>query len=130
MRVRSLLFVWLAGLVPAWAAAADKLAGEALPKLGPEGLLTTAGGLALVLGLILGAGWLLKRVGNLPSSGRGLVKVLGGVSLGARERVVVIEIEDTRLVLGVTPGQVHTLHVLPATSEFERSLDEAGGPKP
>ncbi|MNN99031.1 Flagellar protein FliO [compost metagenome] len=34
--------------------------------------------------------------------------------LGPRERVVIVEVADTWLVLGVAPGQVSKLHELPA----------------
>jgi flagellar protein FliO/FliZ len=48
-----------------------------------------------------------------------VVKVVGATMVGPRERVVVIEVEDARLVLGVGGGQVRLLHTLPrvATSE-------------
>jgi len=103
--------------------AADPGAGKS-PLTGVEGLLTTLMGLLFVLALIFAAAWLVKRLGHLPLPGKGMVRVLGGVSVGTRERVVVVQVEDARLVLGVCPGRVQTLHVLPAVSEFQRSLDD------
>jgi flagellar protein FliO/FliZ len=67
----------------------------------------------------------LKRIGHLPAANKGLVRIVGGVSLGARERVVVVDVDDARLVLGVSPGRVQTLHVMSAPESFERSLDAA-----
>ena len=55
------------------------------------GLLQTTLGLMLVLALIIGIAWL---------------------SLGTRERVVLLQVGDQQLVLGVAPGQIRTLHVL------------------
>ncbi|OQX31299.1 MAG: flagellar biosynthetic protein FliO [Candidatus Sedimenticola endophacoides] len=78
-------------------------------------------GLALVVGLILALGWLVRRFGSLPGGGKGVVKVLGGVSLGARERVVLLEVEKTRLLVGVAPGRVQTLHVLEGTGSVPDS---------
>lgn len=95
------------------------------PLPGNEGLFTTALGLVFIIGLILAAAWVFKRLGGLPGGGHGLVRVLGGVSLGARERVVVVEVEGTRLVLGVAPGRVETLHVLPPKENFHASLQQA-----
>ena len=40
------------------------------------------------------------------------IQVLGGVSLGPRERAVLISVQGQRLLLGVAPGRVQTLHVL------------------
>jgi flagellar protein FliO/FliZ len=81
-------------------------------------------GLAAVLALILALGWAVRRFGRLPTGSKGAVRVLGGVALGARERAVLVAVGPTRLLLGVAPGQVRTLHVLPA--EPEASVDFAG----
>lgn len=68
--------------------------------------------LLLILGLFILAAWLAKRY--LPQVGRpGPVRVVGSTPLSAREKVVVVEIEDTWLVLGVGGGQVRTLHTQP-----------------
>ncbi len=84
----------------------------AVSPVGMETLFSTVGGLLLILVLIFGIAWAFKRYTHLPK-GRGQnMRVVGGVSLGPRERVVVVEIDDTRLVLGVAPGRVQTLHVL------------------
>ncbi len=91
----------------------EKLGVKTAAPLGTENLLQTAGGLLLILALIFGAAWLFKRYGNLPMGGKGVVKVLGGTSVGARERVVLIEADGVRLLIGVAPGQVRTLHRLP-----------------
>jgi flagellar protein FliO/FliZ len=113
------------GFFPAWAAAAP----AAATGPGVEGLATTLFGLFAVLALIFGAAWLVKRIGYLPAAGKGPVRVLGGASVGTRERVVVVEVEDARLVLGVAPGRVQTLHVLPRASDFQCSLDAQQAPK-
>ena len=96
--------------------------GNRLVPLGPQTLLETGGGLLLILLLIVGGAWLFKRYGNLPMGGKGVIKVLGGASVGARERVVLIEVENVRLLLGVAPGHVRTLHRLPLD---ERSFQHA-----
>ena len=69
--------------------------------------------LLLVLAAVVVIAWLLKRIGQpLQGAGRQL-KVIGGVAVGQRERVVVVEINDTWLVLGVAQGNVRTLHTMP-----------------
>lgn len=69
--------------------------------------------LVLVLGLILGLAWLLKR---LPGSGfrqaDGL-RVVASISLGAKERAAVVQVGGEQLLLGIGAGGVRTLHVLP-----------------
>ncbi len=70
-------------------------------------------GLALVLGLIVLASWALRRAGGARIASASAIKVLTAASVGPRERVVLVEIGDTWLVLGVAPGRVSPLHQLP-----------------
>lgn len=96
--------IW-AGIVLAASPSAWAAEGGA----GVAGMLVS---LILILGLFVLAAWLLKRY--LPQVGKaGPVKVVGATMVGARERVVVVEVEGTWLVLGVGGGQVRTLHTLP-----------------
>ena len=67
--------------------------------------------LAFIVGLIFAVAWLMRRMGNLPTSSRGALKVLTGISIGQRERVVLMQAGKTQLLLGVAPGQIRTLHV-------------------
>lgn len=62
----------------------------------------------LVILLIFGLGWLVKRLGMVPGS-KGMVRILGGVSLGGRERALILEAEGRRILVGVAPGQVNFL---------------------
>lgn len=69
--------------------------------------------LLAVLALIVGLGWLLKRLpgtGFQPADG---LKVVASLNVGAKERVVVVEVNGTQLLLGVTAGGISQLHQLP-----------------
>lgn len=69
-------------------------------------------GLLLVLALIAGIAWVLKRTGRFQIGAGGGLRMLGGLSMGARERVVLLQVGETQLLVGVAPGRVQTLHVL------------------
>jgi flagellar protein FliO/FliZ len=72
--------------------------------------------LLLVLAAVVLVGWILKRI-NLPQQSAGnVLKVISGVAVGQRERVVLVEVNDTWLVIGVAPGQVNALHSMPKGS--------------
>ncbi|HEC16930.1 MAG TPA: flagellar biosynthetic protein FliO [Sedimenticola sp.] len=88
-------------------------------------LVNTAIGLVLVLALIVGLAWVLRRFGGLPSIGKGVVSILGGVSLGPRERAVLLQVGRTRLLVGVAPGQVRALHVLSEDEWEDAGEDDA-----
>ena len=69
-------------------------------------LLQVSGALIAIIALILAAAWLVKRLGFAPKrTGVNGLKISASASLGALERVVVVDVEDARLVLGVTAGQ-------------------------
>lgn len=80
-------------------------------------LLQTTLGLLFVLVLLMGLVWLLKRmgIGNQQRRG-GFYKVLATSALGPREKIVLVEIGDTWLVLGMTSNSINTLHSMPAGS--------------
>ena len=67
--------------------------------------------LFLILGGFVFVAWLVRRY--MPGVGKqGVVKVIGATMVGPRERVVVVEVENTWLLLGVGAGQVRLLDKL------------------
>lgn len=78
--------------------------------------LVTLGKLAMALVVVLAVFWLFARVmrqfqGFQGGMHQGL-KIVGALSVGQREKVIVIQAGDEQLVLGVTSSQINTLHVL------------------
>ncbi len=69
-------------------------------------------GLLAVVATIFALAWFLRRYGRFQSAANTSLKLLGGLSVGPRERVVLIQIEDRQLLLGVAPGRVQMLHAL------------------
>jgi flagellar protein FliO/FliZ len=102
-------------------------AGTAVPSLGVGAVLQTLLGLAIVIAFVFGCAWLARKFGVAGTKRTGLVKVIGGASLGNKERVSVVEIGDTWLVLGAAPGNVRLLHTMPAGSA-QLNGTEAGVP--
>lgn len=70
-------------------------------------------GLGLVLAAIAGTAWLLRKFAPGQVAASGALRVVGGVAVGPKERVVLVDVGDTRLVLGVAPGHISTLHQMP-----------------
>lgn len=92
--------------VLAWPAAVLAADGSAA-----GGIAQTLLGLIAVLATIVGVAWFLRRVGRLPAGAQSVIRVLGGASMGARERVVLVQVGETQMLLGVAPGRVQALHV-------------------
>ena len=86
------------------------------------GFLQVLLGLGSVLAAIAGSAWLLKRLGPGQVAASGALRVVGGVAIGPKERVVLVDVGDTRLVLGVAPGHVSTLHQMPRPADEPANL--------
>jgi flagellar protein FliO/FliZ len=91
-------------------------------------------GLIVVLICIVALAWFAKRMNRLQSSSGGMLKIIGGISMGSRERVVLLQVGSEQLLIGVSPGRINTLHVLDTPLEdadantektFAASLAEA-----
>ena len=69
-------------------------------------------GLFIVVALVFGMAWFMRRMGKMNGMASGHLKVLGGISVGQRERVVLVQAGKTQLLVGVAPGEIRTLHVM------------------
>lgn len=109
--------------------------GEAL--IGMAVLGKTAAALALVIVIILICTALLKRWSNHTTRHGAHLRIVGSTAVGNRERIVIVEVEDTWLVVGVGGGRITKLHERPApeappatastppSSRFSRRLSKA-----
>jgi flagellar protein FliO/FliZ len=72
-------------------------------------LIQTIFALCLVLGLLAGLAWFMKRYGPKAQGGSAHVKLVGALSLGGRERIMVVEVGDQWIVVGASPGRINAL---------------------
>ena len=81
-------------------------------------------GLGTVLGLLGLTAWLSRRFRISSRLRGGPIEVTSGISLGARERVVLLRVGREQVLVGVSPAGMRTLHVLrePAEPEFRDQL--------
>lgn len=102
------------GLVGALPVAARAATGEdgAGGPLGVGYLAQLVVGLLIVLAAVFVLAWMLKRMNALQAPAGGAIKVLGGISVGQRERILLVQVGKTQLLVGVAPGSVQRLHEL------------------
>lgn len=104
--------------------------GAPISPISIGGALQVFFGLAVVLATVALVAWLLKRLAPGHVSAGGALKLVGGIAVGPKERVVVVEIGDTWLVVGVAPGQVTALHQLPKIEHAAtEGLATSGSPR-
>ena len=131
-----------AGPAPATTTAQTVAATPASPPSASAGSLGGAVfALVLVVGLILLLSWLAKRMPGLGGGGLAnpALRIVGSLALGPRDRLVVVEVGETQLLLGVGAGGTRTLHTLEqplpaaaakATPAFAQLLAQHFGKKP
>nr|WP_314584966.1 flagellar biosynthetic protein FliO [uncultured Pseudomonas sp.] len=96
-------------------------------------------GLLLVVGLIFVLAWLMRRVQRSGPAGNQVIELVGSRALGPRDRLVLVQVGNEQVLLGVSPGSITALHVMNepvqvpetqnATPEFARRLMEVLGNK-
>ena len=148
-----LMTSWLAmaadpATTPAPAAATPAVTAPAAVTVPPVGALTSGiggqlaqlvFGLLLVVGLIFVLAWLMRRVQRAGPGGNQVIELVGSRALGPRDRLVLVQVGNEQVLLGVSPGSITALHVMNepvqvpetqnATPEFARRLMEALGNK-
>lgn len=108
------LTFWL--LIPALALAQQETVPQAPERTGSQSdavasLATMGIGLLVVVALIFGCAWLVRRMNGLTGMNTGSMKILSVMALGARERIALIDVGGTQILVGITPSSIRTLHV-------------------
>ncbi|MFR0688389.1 flagellar biosynthetic protein FliO [Enterobacterales bacterium AE_CKDN230030158-1A_HGKHYDSX7] len=91
-------------------------------------------GLVLVVGLIFLLAWLVRRVQQVVPRGNQAIRLISSQALGPRDRLVLVQVGEEQVLLGLTPGRITPLHVMrqpvhaaesePAQPEFAQRLLE------
>ena len=82
--------------------------------------------LLFVVGLILALAWLARRMPGVAGGSHRALRVVASLSLGPRDKVVVVDVGGQQLLLGVGAGGTRALHTLAAPlPEPERTATPA-----
>ncbi len=97
-------------------------------------LASLVGGLILIVGLIYGLSWFVKRFSQGGFMQNSTIKMLSAMPLGTRERIMLVDVGGKQILLGITATSINTLHVFevpvvntaedvtPAPSDFSKKL--------
>jgi len=127
-------FLWALLVLPLSVLAAEPSATAAAPAAtapmvnsGVAGQLTQlVFGLLLVLGLIFFLAWLLRRVQQAGPAGKGqVIELIGSRALGPRDRLMLVQVGNEQILLGLSPGSITALHVLKEPVEVPTASEKA-----
>ncbi len=79
--------------------------------IGAADVMGVGSGLVVVIAAIMLVGFWYSKSRAVHGSDNNVIKILATQTLGPKERIVLIEVADKQMVLGMTSSQVQTLHV-------------------
>ncbi|MBC8995786.1 flagellar biosynthetic protein FliO [Pseudomonas sp. N40(2020)] len=127
-------FLWVLLALPLGVLAAEPVASAAAPAAtapmvssGVAGQLTQLVlGLLVVLGLIFFLAWLLRRVQQAGPAGKGqVIELIGSRALGPRDRLMLVQVGNEQILLGLSPGTITALHVLKEPVQVPSTTEKA-----
>jgi len=93
-------------------AQSENQAGTVLEPMSSPYLLKLTGGLILIVALIFLLAWLVRKFNLNQQSHSGLIRIIAGLSIGTRDRIVLLQIGEDQILVGLTPGKIEKLHTL------------------
>lgn len=75
-------------------------------------LMKLTGGLILIVAIIFLLAWMVKKLNLNQHASSGLIRVVAGLSIGTRDRIVLLQVGEEQILLGLTPGRIEKLHTL------------------
>ena len=118
-------------LLPAWPARAAETAAQAATAggdpLSAGYLLKLILGLLLVLAMIFLFAWAARKMRLTPAGQQGMIRVLSAISVGQRDRIALIQVGEEQILVGLSPGRMHTLHTLRQPLSVETTETEEQG---
>ncbi|MGR9091362.1 MAG: flagellar biosynthetic protein FliO [Gammaproteobacteria bacterium] len=107
-------------------------AGAAEPltvdPLGGWQIAKVSAGLLVVVAAIVATAAGLKRLKSLHAAHGSHMKIIDGISVSTRDRIVLLEVDEQRLLVGISPGRIERLHVFerPQVPAFDELVRQAG----
>ncbi|MDX1515697.1 MAG: flagellar biosynthetic protein FliO [Woeseiaceae bacterium] len=99
----------------------------ATAPVGGSELLSFAASLIVVIAAIVVLGWLYSRSRTLGGKGGEIIRVVASRAIGAKERLLVVEVAGQQLLVGMTAAQLQTLHVFDAPIAKVEDVAEVAG---
>ncbi len=78
-----------------------------------------AASLIVVLAIFLFCVWVIRKTQHLTTAQGQTLKVVTGLALGMREKLVLVQVGEKQILLGVTPGRIEKLLVLEGDAQLK-----------
>ena len=99
----------------------------AAPGVGGGDILSLGASVIIIVAIIVLLGWLYSRSRFMSGGASDVINVVATRALGPKERLMVVEVADQQLLVGMTAAGVQTLHVLDKPVHATRKEAAPGG---
>ena len=93
---------------------------------GPD-ILSLGASMLIVIGAVIALGWLYSRLRFNGGGPGNVINVVASRGLGPKERLLLVEVGDKQLLVGMTASSVQTLHTFDRPIEAAAAISEAPG---
>ena len=107
-------------------AQSDAGTGVPLDPISSPYLVKLTGGLILVVLVIFVLAWLVKKFNLNQQSANGLIRIIAGLSIGTRDRILLLQVGEEQILVGLTPGRIEKLHTLAQPLEAQGEQPVSG----
>jgi flagellar protein FliO/FliZ len=110
--------------------AAPAVESTVVDPLGGWQIAKVSAGLLVVIAAIVGTAAGLKRLKSFQATHGSHLKIIDGISVGTRDRIVLLQVDSQRVLVGISPGRIQPLHVLAdqdgEQASFAELVEKAG----
>ena len=93
---------------------------------GPD-ILSLGASMLIVVAAVIFVGWLYSRLRFSGGGAGSVINVVASRALGPKERLVLIEVANQHLLVGITASSVQTLHTFDGPVAAEQAVEVSGG---
>lgn len=89
--------------------AQNEVAKARVEPMSAEYVVKTIIGMIVVIGIIVALAWLVRRMGRMNGLLSGEIKIVSSLSLGTREKLVLVQVGGEQFLLGATAQQINRI---------------------
>lgn len=89
-----------------------KVEPAVMDPISPAYLMKLTVGLMVVVALIFLFAWLMKRLNLTQQSNGGILRIVAGLPVGTRDRIVLLQVGEEQVLVGLSPGRMEKLHTM------------------
>lgn len=97
------------------------------PAIEAPEILTMGLSMLIVVGAVVLLGWLYSRMRFTGGGAGNVINVVASRGLGPKERLLLVEVGDKQLLVGMTASNVQTLHTFDRPVVAEQAIKESSG---